>query len=403
MTPKQVGIVVGTTVATVGMMGALAGMSWYYYGDSIGSLLPYRTAQTVTMNHLSGSAEAVPDVVAKTIPAVVSVVITADVPIIENYYEQFWSPFGFFGGNVTVPRQRQVGTEKQEIGGGSGFLVSADGYVITNKHVVDTADAEYSVRLNDGSEYVATVVAKDALLDVAVLKLVAPEGTEFPYLDFSNTDPRLGESVIAIGNVLAEFPNSVSVGVVSGLSRSIVANDTAGNAETLEGLIQTDAAINRGNSGGPLLALDGSVVGVNVAMASESENIGFALPASLVHAVYESVLRTGSIVRPYLGVRYEQVTKQLALEDGLSVSYGARIIAGSKGEAAVVPGSPAAVVGLEAGDIILEINGTKLDGTLSLATRLRTFAPGDTIALRILHNGSEREVLVTLDEAPIEN
>ncbi|MCD5381858.1 MAG: trypsin-like peptidase domain-containing protein [Candidatus Pacebacteria bacterium] len=242
-------------------------------------------------------SDTIPDMVERVSPAVVSVVISADVPIIEQYYESY-SPFDFFFGQgfggFNVPRQRQIGTEKREIGGGSGFFVSPEGFIVTNRHVVDLDDVEYSVVTNDGTSYEAVVVAKDPSLDIAILKV---EGAEaFPFLEFGDTEQvRRGETVVAIGNALAEFPNSVSVGVVSGLSRDIVAGDGRGFMESLEGVIQTDAAINQGNSGGPLLNTAGEVIGVNVAVVGGSENIGFALPSDSVQNVYESVKEYGEI------------------------------------------------------------------------------------------------------------
>jgi serine protease Do len=333
---------------------------------------------------------------------VVSIIISADVPIYERYYEDFWSPFnGFFGSNGfgwQIPRERQIGTERQEIGGGTGFFVSADGYLVTNKHVVDQAGVDYSVVTHDGETYDVEVVAKDPSLDVAILKV--DSDTTFPFLSFAEIkDLRLGESVIAIGNALAEFPNSVSVGVVSGLSRDIVASDGFRLRESLEGVIQTDAAINRGNSGGPLINTKGEVIGVNVAVAGNGENIGFALPGNVVSSVYESVAEHGEIVRPFLGVRYLQITEELAERNSLNIDYGVLIVRGeTRSDLAVIPGSPADKAGLEENDIILEIDGQKLDGTKSLDGLLRTYNVGDQIKLKVMHDGQEKEVLVELEK-----
>jgi S1-C subfamily serine protease len=321
------------------------------------------------------------------------------VPVYEQYYENFWSPFSDFFGNgfgFQVPRQRQIGTERLEIGGGTGFFVSADGYIVTNKHVVSQEGVEYTVVTNDGKTHDVQVVDKDPSFDVAILKIDTDEAV--PFLQFADMkNVRLGQTAVAIGNALAEFPNSVSVGVVSGLSRDIVAGDGFSMQESLEGVIQTDAAINRGNSGGPLLNIKGEVIGVNVAMAGDGENIGFALPGDVVRSVYESVAENGEIVRPFLGVRYLQITPEIAKRNNLDVDYGVLIIRGTEvGDLAVIPGSPADKAGLEENNIILEVDGQKLDGKKSLVAILRTYKPGDTIRLKVLQDGEEKELEVTL-------
>jgi len=347
------------------------------------------------------------DIVESANPAVVSIVITKDVPIIERYYENF-NPFNdgffddFFGGDgfgFRIPQYREKGTEKKEVGGGSGFFISSDGLVVTNRHVVDDNEADYTVLTNDGEKYKAEVLAKDSILDIAILKV---KGKDFPYLKFGNSDfLKPGQTVIAIGNALAEFHNSVSVGVVSGLSRSIVAGDFSGRSELLEGVIQTDAAINPGNSGGPLLDLVGNVIGINVAVQRGAENIGFALPSNTVKSIVDSVKEHGEIVRPYLGVRYIQITEDLKKRNNLPVDYGVLIIRGETiGDLAVLPGSPADKAGLLENDIILEVNGIKLDGKKSLALLIRQKKVGDEITLKILSKGREKEVKVILEKMP---
>ncbi len=314
--------------------------------------------------------------VEKSNSAVVSIVIEKDVPVI-------------FGNQANS-------TQRREVGGGSGFIVSEDGFVVTNKHVVDDEDAEYIVFVGL-DEYPAEVIAKDPFNDIAILKIETEE--EMPYLEFGDSEElKLGQTVIAIGNPLLEFANSVSVGVVSGLSRSIIAGDGYGNSEQLESLIQTDAAINPGNSGGPLLNSRGEVIGVNVAVAS-GENIGFSLPGNVVKKVVDSVKGNGRIIRPFLGVRYFPVTERLQEANNLDVDYGVLLIKGDDPEAlAVVPGSPADKAGLEENDIILEIDGEKLEEDVSFARLIASKTVGEVVELKVLHDGKEKIVEVILEE-----
>lgn len=346
------------------------------------------------------SADPVVTMIERVNPAVVSVVISKDVPIYEQYYEQY-NPWGFFGG-FSIPRQREIGTEEREVGGGSGFIVSEDGLIVTNRHVVSDEDAHYSVLMNDGTSYEVEVLARDQMLDVAVLKIIdLPSDVKLDYLSFGDSENlKLGEKVVAIGNALAEFRNSVSVGVISGLARSIVASDEFGRSESLDQVIQTDAAINPGNSGGPLLNIKGEVIGVNVATSRGADNIGFALPAHVVAGVVLSVKEHGKIVRPFLGVRYTMLTEQLRKNNNIEVKYGALVVRGKNpDELAVMPGSPADLAGIVENDIILEIDGEKLDKK-DLATILRSKQVDDTITVKFLHKGEELIREVILKEMP---
>lgn len=349
--------------------------------------------------------ERIVDVVEIANQSVVSVIATRDVPVFERYFETF-DPFdGLFGqeGGFTIPRERQQGTEERRVAGGSGFLVSADGMIVTNRHVVADDEAQYSVLLADGSSYEVEVLARDAVIDVAILQITNDEMPDVQPLQFGDSDElQLGQTVIAIGNALAEFTNTVSTGVVSGLSRTIDARGPRGMIEQLDQVIQTDAAINLGNSGGPLLDMSGDVVGVNVASSLAGENIGFALPANTVKQIVDSVQRTGAIERPFLGVRHVMLTPRIAEMEEIDLTYGALIVPGSADNPdgdAIMPGSPADEAGIMAGDVIIAVNDRSLQD-VSLAQVLRTRSVGETVSLRIWRDGEEFTVEATLDVAP---
>lgn len=335
------------------------------------------------------------DMISRVNGAVVSVVITKNVPVYEQYSDAF-DPWGIF----SIPRIRQNGTQEQQVGGGSGFLVSNDGMIVTNNHVVADETAKYSIVLNDGTTYTVDILGRDPQLDVAILKINQPIQKALTFVQFGDsTSLKLGQTVVAIGNALAEFQNSVSVGVVSGLSRTIIASDEFGQSEQLNQVIQTDAAINPGNSGGPLLNTSGEVIGVNVATSRGAENIGFALPAQVVAQVVDSVKKYGEIVRPFIGVRFMMVTPRLVKSNNLPVDYGAIVLRGQKPEElAIVPGSPADKSGILENDIILSIDGEELRDK-DLSTILRTKAVGQEIILKILSNGQEKTVKIMLEKA----
>ena len=347
--------------------------------------------------------DAIVNVVKNASPAVVSIIVTKDLPIIERYMEEydpfgdfFNSPFGnFFPFEFRTPQYRQNGTEKKEIGGGTGFVISSEGLIITNKHVVEDTEADYTVLMNDGKKYSAEVLAKDPVQDLALLKIDQKGLLTLKLGDSDNIQP--GETVIAIGNALGEFRNTISVGVISGLKRSITAS-SGGQSETLEGVIQTDAAINPGNSGGPLISLSGEVIGVNVAIAQGAENIGFSIPINKAKRAIEGVIKNGKISYPYIGVRYTMINSVIKEKNNLSVDYGALILRGSgEGESAVISGSPADKAGIEENDIILEVDGQKVDSENSLAAIIQSKNIGDTVNLKILHKGEEKMVKLKLE------
>lgn len=350
--------------------------------------------------------EAVTKVVERVEPSVVSIIVTKDLPVIEQYWQEydpferfrnfFENPFGEYPGPGY--QQQEQGTEKVEVGGGTGFIISEDGLILTNKHVVLDQEAEYTVLTNEGEKYEAKVLARDPIQDVAILEI---DKKNLPILSLGNSDElKVGQTVIAIGNALGEFRNTVSVGVVSGRMRSITAtNNLAGQSENLEGVIQTDAAINPGNSGGPLLNLEGKVIGINVAIVSGAQNIAFSVPINNVKRSVEQVKATGKISYAYLGIRYAAVTAALAQQNNLSVDYGALIVGGEQsGESAVEPGSPADRAGLKQNDIILEIDGQRIDEKNSLAKIIQSKNVGQRVTLKILRGNEQKTITAVLGE-----
>ncbi|HQK63863.1 MAG TPA: trypsin-like peptidase domain-containing protein [Candidatus Staskawiczbacteria bacterium] len=317
-------------------------------------------------------------------------------------YEQKWvNPFGdgsYF--DIQIPQYVQNGTEYKEVGSGSGFIVSADGLVLTNKHVVIDKDADYSVVMNDGQKYSAEVLATDPVQDLAIIKIKEADGKTFVPLVLGNSDGiQLGQTAIAIGNALGEFSNTVSVGIVSGLSRTISASDELGtNTETLEDIIQTDAAINSGNSGGPLMNLKGEVIGINTAIAQDAQNIAFAIPINYAKKDIDQVKTTNKISYPFLGIRYVLVDENVKKAYELSVDYGAYISSGAGKVEPITKDSPAEKAGLKEGDVILEMGGEKITATNTLAKIMQKYSVGDSVTLKILRGEEEFEVQVQLAE-----
>ncbi len=399
------------TVIVSLLCGALGGAAVLLWGGTVLQGIP--GAGTLLINRPLGSTvkvqeeSATADVVKKVSPSVVSIIISKDLSKVYNNtgpmpFDNFFgpeSPFNFFFGGSQLPQQQpQAPQGKQEIGGGTGFVVeTSSGLILTNRHVVSDTEADYTVLTNDGRKLPATVVARDPVNDLA---LVQVKDTTLPAVTLGDSSSVvLGQTVIAIGNALGEYRNTITKGVISGLSRHVVAGDNQGSSESLEGVFQTDAAINPGNSGGPLVDLTGQVIGINTAVNQSGQLIGFAIPSNVAKRVLASYQKNGRIVRPYLGIRYVTVTPDLAAAQKLPVDYGALIVRGStQAEVAVVPGSPADKAGLVENDIILSLNGQKVDIDHSLTTLLAPFVPGDTITLRVYHKGAPKDVSVHVEE-----
>ncbi|MDQ5883080.1 MAG: putative serine protease HtrA [Patescibacteria group bacterium] len=348
-----------------------------------------KTAEEVYFSDYEGQIE---KVVKDSENSVVSIIATKDLPVLREY---FIDPFGL---GFMIPQYRQEGTKPQQVSAGSGFVIDSNGFIATNKHVVADSSAQYTVLMNDGKKYEATVIARDPVEDFAVLKI---NKTNLVPVKLGDSNKLvLGQTVIAIGNALGEFKNTVSVGVVSGLRRNISVTTDAGEIVTLDNVIQTDAAINPGNSGGPLLNLSGEVVGINTAMVSSAQNIGFALPINVLKNSLDQAVTTGKIKVPYLGVRYLLITPNLQQDKNLPVDYGALLTKGEEGEPAVEKNSPAAKAGLKENDIILEVNSIKVTEDNPLASLIRQYQVGETLILKVLRDNKTFTVQVVLEERP---
>lgn len=299
--------------------------------------------------------------------------------------------------STTTKVQDFFGQVTEASGGGTGFIITADGLILTNKHVVSDTGATYTVFTSDGKSYPGKVQSTDPYNDLAVIKI---DATGLPVAELGDSDQlEIGQWVVAVGNALAKFNNTVSVGVVSAKERQIEASDSTGSStEQLEGLLQLDIAINQGNSGGPLINLKGQVVGINTAIASNAQGISFAIPINTAKSAIESIKKSGKIIRPYLGVRYLPITKDIAEQNDLPVQNGAWVLRGSGyGAVAVISGSPADKSGIVENDIITAVGGEKIDDSHSLSRLLQNYDVGKTVELTVIHQGSEKKVKVTLE------
>lgn len=334
------------------------------------------------------------EAVKKVAPAVVSIVVSKYLPRMHDISpSQLFNPFMM--GDV-----EDGAGQKVKVGGGSGFIVHPSGLILTNKHVVFDADAEYAVVMNDGSEHPAKVLSRDPINDIAVLKI---EGSNLPHATLANGNGvELGQTVLAIGNALGLFSNSVSKGIISGIARSISASlggAPGAHMEQLRGVIQTDVAINQGNSGGPLINLEGEVVGINTAVIFGAQNIGFALPISWAKGDLEDIIAHGRIIKPYLGLMYVMLTPELAHRYSLPADHGAMVIRDHRPDAkAVLADSPAAKAGLKEHDIVVKLDGVDIAPGSDLTDLLQKHKVGDAVALSYLRDGKEHECTIELAE-----
>ncbi len=298
----------------------------------------------------------------------------------------------------SIPKDKIDAHGMVQIDGGSGFIADKNGTVLTNKHVISDLGAQYTVITNNNEEYDAELVARDPVDDVAILKIHPIK--KLPALEFGNSNSvNIGQTVLAFGNALGIFQNTVSMGIISGLSRSIVAHtDPRGPAQEMRGLIQTDAAINPGNSGGPLTDVYGRVVGINAAIVSDAENISLAIPINAAIRDLEDVQKYGKIRRPLLGLHYLILNNDLAEKLHLPVSYGAIVMREHPMEKAVIPEGPAEDAGLKENDIILEWNGEKVTTEKTILDFLETQNVGDSVKLKVFRDEKETDFTLTLGE-----
>ncbi len=392
--------------------GLVAGLVGAYFSTQIlavaGITPPQGSVNTNETIVTRTQDDATIDVVKKASPSVVSIIIKKDLsqlysrtgpnPLPFDDFFEFGFPFNY---TYTPPaansEKDRKPVEKQRIGGGSGFIISSDGLILTNRHVVADEDAEYVVVANDGKESIAKVLALDPLNDLAIIKI---EGKDLTPLVLGNSDEvQIGQTSIAIGNTLGEYKNTITKGVISGVNRVVEASDTSGSTEVIQEAIQTDTAINPGNSGGPLLNLAGQVIGINTAVNRAGQSIGFAIPINTAKRSVESVKKYGRIIRPWLGIRYVMVDEELQKKNNLSVAYGA-LIQGNQArkELGVIAGSPAEKAGLVEGDIILEINNQKIDEGHALANEISKYDPNTSVGIKVLSHGETKNITVILGE-----
>lgn len=356
------------------ILGALVGLGLYQASSK--GLLPLNNSLTLGGNSnternvtVIKEENAVIDAVAKASPSVVAIGAT----------QQTFNPFDPFsapsGQNNTI---------------GTGFVVSDKGIIVTNKHVVSDTSLKYNVVTGDGKKFQITKIYRDLVLDLAIVQI---DGTGLKALELGDSSKlKVGQTMIAIGNALGRFTNTVTTGVVSGLGRRVVAGDPySGSVESLDNLIQTDAAINPGNSGGPLLNSAGQVIGMNVATTEGAQNIGFAIPINSIKKISDEFVNKGTVSRPFLGISYRFISKDIALLKELP--QGAYV-------QQIVLGSPAEKAGLANGDIVTKINDQPVDSESKISDVISSKQIGDKIVMSVWRNNKEIQITTTLQELP---
>ncbi len=342
------------------------------YQAQVKGLIPSRLSKDIPLTEQTQTVvqeeNAVIDAVEKTSSSVIAIGVTRRVV----------NPFDPY----SLPRR-----EDSTIG--TGFVVSDKGIIITNKHVVSDTDTTYSVVTKDGQKYEVKRIYRDPTIDLAIVQVDA----SLKALDLGDSSKlKVGQLAIAIGNALGRFTNTVTTGVVSGLGRRVVAGDPfSGETDSLDNLIQTDAAINPGNSGGPLLNLAGQVIGVNVATTEGAQNIGFAIPINAVKPIVDEFVQTGTVSRPFLGIRYRFVSRDVAILN--EVPQGVYV-------QEVVEDSPAEKAGVEEGDIITRIRGTAIDAENKVAEIISKSKIGESLELIIWREGKEVRLNATVSQSP---
>ncbi len=360
-------------VSFVGVVLTLYLLSATDTGDRIRAKLGLENLKTFNINStktekiIVEESSAIIEANKNVAPAVVSITTTG-------------KPVQTFFGTIDAPKSS-----------GTGFIITSDGLIATNKHVINGGES-YVVTTNDGKTFDGKVVGIDPTTDLALVKV---DAHGLPVADLGDSDKvQIGQWVIAIGNALGEFQNSVTVGVISGLNRKAQPSDSSGQTENLDGLIQTDTAINPGNSGGPLLTLKGQVIGINTAVAGNAQNLGFVIPVNELKKSLDSYKKNGKILRAYVGVRYQPITKTLAKPLNLPTAQGA-LLSDSGNLSAVVADSPAAKAGLKANDIITKVDKNDVTESNPLSKITRQYNPGDTVTLTIIRDKKTETLTLT--------